>query len=178
MTAVEVVASTLLASMLMVAMLGVLRGLKAQEAALEIRNPTPVWQSTLDSVLQRDLVNSHTYTITPTALILKGHAAKDPQSGTANWLPSTIVYELAQDGERNWLVRHGQDTRELVLADVTSIRIGILGEEQTETLPPVVTSVNEVAITSGLTVQFWDSNNSEKEKPREEPLYGYHFRRP
>ncbi|MCA9232788.1 MAG: hypothetical protein KDA57_19215, partial [Planctomycetales bacterium] len=114
LTAVEVVAATLLASLLMVAMLGVLRGLKAQEAALEVRRPIPSWQRTLDGVLEHDLANSRTFSLTPTSLTLNGFAGRD--SGVATWQPAAITYQVLTDGERNWLVRQVGAHHELVLA--------------------------------------------------------------
>ncbi len=178
LTAVEVVASTLLASMLMVAMIGVLRGLKAQEAALETRLPTPSWQAALDHVLQQDLVNSRTYVTSPTALVLKGFAGHNSQSGAANWQPTTITYQIVEEDERNWLVRHEGERHELVLANVMSIRTGVISDEMGEVLSQGATSLQDSPITSGLVVQFWGPNDPGKTENTEEPRYGYRFRRP
>lgn len=179
LTAVEVIVSTMLASMLMVAVLGVLRGLKSQEAALDVRMPAEVWQRTLDAVLQHDLENSRSYELTARSLLLKGFGGRDVETGSATWEPATIVYEIVEDGHRTWLARgetttampSGQGPRELVLADVSSIRAGVtidLGESVPTPLPS--STRREMPISDGLVLEFWSANGG--------PVYGYRFRRP
>ena len=177
LTAVEVVVSTMLASMLMVAMLGVLRGLKAHEAALDSRMPVEVWQRTLDTVLQRDLENSRSYQLTGRSLHLEGFAAREAETGSATWEPTTIVYEIVQDGHRNWLVRGetttpgGPGPRELVLANVSAIQAGVvIVADETAPRPLPNSTRKKMPITDGLAVEFWSTDGG--------PVYGYRFRRP
>ena len=178
LTAVEVVVSTMLASMLMVAMLGVLRGLKAQEAALDKRMPVEVWQRTLDTVLQHDLENSRSYELSARSLILEGFAGHDSETGLATWEPAIIIYEVVEDDHRTWLVRRetttprGQGPRELVLADVSSIRAGVMidSDESTPRPFPLSTQEKMMPISDGLAIEFWSTVGG--------PVYGYQFRRP
>lgn len=168
LTAVEVLASSLLASMLMVALLGVMRGLKTQEAALESRVPTENWRHTLDQVLDFDLANSRSYQLTPTKLILRGFAGRDAQSGIANWTPSTITYTVVEHEGQPWLVRHdlsSADTQELVLRGVTSIWAGVFTDNGGETRVQ-----SETPIADGLQIEFLGSD-------AKQPIYAYQFRR-
>ncbi len=166
-TAVEVVVSMLLASLLMVAMLGVLRGLKAQTDALKTRSPVPSWQRTLDSVLQFDLENSRTYEQTDGAIFLRGFAGR----GVAgpSWKPATIVYEVLHDGNRSWLVRRelASGHRELVLADVTTLRLGLSVDGEEIAFPS--SAQPETPIAKGLVIEFWGEDAGGL-------LYGYRFR--
>lgn len=161
LTAIEVLASTVLASLLMVAVLGVLRGLRAQEAALDLRLPVESWQSTLNSVLQQDLENSRTYELRDTALILNGLGGRDSTTGAAIWQPAVIAYAVVTDGERSWLVRreapaNGEPARqELMLAGVTEIHAGsrtALGKHSQAALSNVTR--NAMPVRDGFTIEF------------------------
>jgi hypothetical protein len=70
MTAIEVLASTLLAALLMTALVGVLRGLKATEHVLELRSSEAGWKNSLDAALAADFANARTFTWTPNSLAL------------------------------------------------------------------------------------------------------------
>ncbi len=175
-TAVEVMVSMLLASLLMVAMLSVLRGLKAQADALEARTPAQSWQRTLDSVLQFDLENSRTFEQTNTAIILRGFAGRNVTG--PNWKPTTIIYEITHDKNRSWLVRRelASNRRELVLADVIALRIGMFASDERASFPATTTDQSETPITNGLMIEFWGSlAGSDKQGGL---LYGYRFRQP
>lgn len=175
-TAVEVMVSMLLASLLMVAMLSVLRGLKAQADALETRVPVQSWQRTLDSVLQFDLENSRTYEQANGAIILRGFAGRDVTG--PNWKPTTILYEIAHDKNRSWLVRRelASNHRELVLADVSALRIGTFAADESASFPATITDQSETPITQRLMIEFWGSlAGSENQGGL---LYGYRFRQP
>lgn len=104
MTAIEVLASTILSALLMTALIGVLRGLKAHERTLEARRPTPAWEASLEAALAADLAPASFYQLTPQALTLLGHGGRT-ETGTPNWLPSRVVYEVRRQGDRSALVR-------------------------------------------------------------------------
>jgi len=104
MTAIEVLASTILSALLMTALIGVLRGLKAHEQALELRRPEPPWQASLAAALAADLQHAVTYQLTPQALTLTGHGGR-AASGESNWLPSLVVYEVRRNDDTRMLVR-------------------------------------------------------------------------
>lgn len=129
MTAVEVLASTILSAMLMTALIGVLRGLKAHEQTLQLRRPERLWQASLDAALEADLEHAVTYQITPQSLTLMGHGGRT-ESGASNWLPSQVVYEVRRNEGSQMLVRRevpiagGAVTAadNVVLLDVADIR--------------------------------------------------------
>lgn len=131
MTAIEVLASTILAALLMTALLGVLRGLKAQARLLESRAPEPEWRQALDAILSADLANARTYQATPTSITLSGFGGRTPD-GAATWLPATVVYAIAGDDRQTWLIRRELPTiggeapaaANLVLAGARQIHLG------------------------------------------------------
>ena len=161
LTAVEVVCSTLLASMLMVAVLGVLRGIKAQETALSDHKSIPEWQRSLDSVLQQDLSNARSYELLPGGLRLQGHLGRDPGTGVATWQPATVDYAVADLAERQWLVRVQQaaspssGSYELVLADVSIVRAGTSNSADSEISPRPTT--HPMPVVEGLSIGFYSS---------------------
>lgn len=104
MTAIEVLASTILSALLMTALIGVLRGLKAHEQTLERRRPEPFWQASLATALDADLRHAGSYQLTPETLTLTGHGDRI-DSGESTWLPSMIVYEVRRNDETHVLVR-------------------------------------------------------------------------
>ena len=104
MTAIEVLASTILSALLMTALIGVLRGLKAHEQTLEQRRPEPFWQASLAAALDADLHHAVSYQLTPETLTLTGHGGRI-DSGKSTWLPSMIVYEVRRNDETHVLVR-------------------------------------------------------------------------
>lgn len=164
MTAIEVLASTLLAALLMCALIGVLRGLKAQERALDLRSPKSSWQQSLDAVITRDLASAQTVEATPLSLTLRGYAGRD-ETGIANWLPSIIIYEVRADERRSWLVRRelatlGGDqasSANLVLAGVKEIRVGTTptGPQKTPAPAPPASFSKAAPLIDGMTIEFW-----------------------
>lgn len=130
MTAIEVLASTILSALLMTALIGVLRGLKAHEQTLEQRRPAPVWQASLAAALDADLQHAVSYQLTPETFTLTGHGGRIG-SGESTWLPSMIVYEVRRNDETHVLVRRevpiagGAPTAadNVALVGVTEIRL-------------------------------------------------------
>jgi len=57
-TAVELVVSMVLASLLMIALMGIVRGLDVKTKALVGKRVKPAWQSVLDRVLRHDFENA------------------------------------------------------------------------------------------------------------------------
>lgn len=184
MTAIEVLASTLLAALLMTALLGVLRGLKAQEHALELRTIDPPWKAMLDAVLAADLANARTYLSTPQSLTLQGFGGRNT-AGASNWLPSTVVYSVQSDGMTSWLVRRElaavggavPQAPNLVLAGVQEIRIGVMPSDSTADLgatrtpPAAAPPVGVTPMADGLVVELWTAASNE-------PLYRYRHHAP
>jgi type II secretory pathway pseudopilin PulG len=167
MTAIEVLASTLLAALLMTALVGVLLGLKATEHALELRSSEASWKASLDAALAADFANARTFTWTPNSLALEGFGGRDA-GGTPTWLPSSAAYSVEGADRSSWLVRReqaatggaSQNAANLVLQGVRQIRIRALpvntGEIAVATpASPVITLGVPSPLNSEVVVEFW-----------------------
>ncbi len=189
LTTVELLVSTMLASMLMVALLGVLRGLRVQAAAMENIRPSKVWQTTLDQVFQFDLENSRRYQFDRKSLTLTGFAGRDPDSKSANWKPTMVTYEIVSDGTASWLIRREKrmggtgiatvEQRELVLSGVHSMRLSAAaGSHQTfaNALPQTVSQGALLPITDGLTIELWSDRSKTVAGSEGGQAYAYRFR--
>jgi hypothetical protein len=186
MTAIEVMASTILSALLMTALIGILRGLKAHEQTLEARVQRSPWQRSLDAAIETDLGNAVTYELAPQRLTLRGHGGHN-HDGAANWLPATIIYEVCRDRDGTWLVRRELPTSgggvprpaNLMITGVTDIRLSstlVIDDAAGEPLdvPTVdanyLSTVKETPLPADIMIEFWDAN-------RAEPLYAYRCRR-
>jgi hypothetical protein len=175
MTALEVLAATLLAALLMGALIGVLRGLKAHERTLDIHTPRQPWQRSLGAALEADLASGSTYQWSPQSLTLRGRGGRD-ENGRATWLPVVITYEIRAADESSWLVRRelgapgGSTPRpdNLVMAGVTEIRVApfTVDSANHNGLVPIESkpTAAETPLTDTLQIQFWGAD-------RHAPLY-------
>lgn len=184
LTALEVLVATMLAAILMGALLGVLRGLKASEGALEIRSSGPAWQRQLHALLDADLANAQTYRATATEFSLTGFGGRSPD-GRPTWLPGGAVYEVRATRHGAWLVRRATNPEaiepslgELTLAGVTEIRVGrtptdAAADSIAASAPPVLQPGDgrEEPVTDDLTIEFWG-------EAADEPLLRHRCRRP
>jgi hypothetical protein len=170
MTAVEVLVASLLSALLMVAVMGTMRGLKAHERALTLRDPTESWQRSLAHVLQQDLENARTLRIAPQFIELQGVAGLASGDTENAWLPVVIRYEIRQLEAENWLVRserHGATARaELVCRDVAAVRVSS-GQGQVNHTNALDAN-REQAVTDGLKVEFLRAGST--------PVFQYVFR--
>lgn len=127
MTAVEVLVASMLSALLMVAVMGTMRGLKAHERALDLRDPTTSWQRSLAATLQHDLDNARTIKIMPMFFELESVSGASDANSEHAWLPVTIRYEIRQADNESWLVRserQGPNLKtELVCRQVARLRI-------------------------------------------------------
>jgi Tfp pilus assembly protein PilV len=185
MTAVEVLVSTILSAMLMTALIGVLRGLKAHERTLQTRRPEPVWQASLDAALAADLDHAAIYQLTPQALTLRGHGGRT-ESGASNWLPSQVVYEVRRNDGSQMLVRREvalaggsvAAADNVVLLDVAEIRsapaeLSDDGASNPQNIPPVDTPPTAITVDTplpqDLSLEFRSASG--------ETIYRYRHRR-
>jgi hypothetical protein len=167
MTAIEVLASTLLAALLMTALVGVLRGLKGTEHALELHSSEEGWKASLDAAMAADFANARTFTWTPNSLALEGFGGRDA-GGMPTWLPSSAAYSVEGEERSSWLVRReraavggaSQDNANLVLQGVRQIRIGA-SPESTGELAAVTPASPAIApgilspLNSDFVVELW-----------------------
>ncbi|HXY33204.1 MAG TPA: hypothetical protein VEI07_03190, partial [Planctomycetaceae bacterium] len=74
LTLVELLAALVLSTLLMGAVLGVLRSLTRNQKAALLNSPTEEWQSRLTGQLEWDLVNSRSIAVTAAGFELRGFA--------------------------------------------------------------------------------------------------------
>jgi hypothetical protein len=105
MTLVELVAATILAALLMAAVLGVLKAVTREQRALRIHPSAEAWQAQLIRQLEWDLANSRSVTATATGFQLVGFAGRDFASGAALHCRASIEYVVQIVRGRSFLVR-------------------------------------------------------------------------
>lgn len=136
LTLVEILAATLLATLLIVAVLGVLTSVTRGQKALLNDGVPDAWQRRLTTQLEWDLENSRSLKLVPEGILLEGYAGRDSQTGAPLHCPSVIAYLVRQEKGATHLVR--QETHpeslslhntwtELVCADVERIELGRAG---------------------------------------------------
>jgi hypothetical protein len=105
MTLVELLAATILAALLMAAVLGVLKAVTREQRALRIHPSAEAWQAQLIRQLEWDLANSRSVTSTATGFQLVGFAGRDFASGAALHCRTSIEYAVEMVHGRSFLVR-------------------------------------------------------------------------
>jgi hypothetical protein len=185
MTAVEVLASTILSALLMTALIGVLRGLKAHEQTLQSRRPTPPWQTSLEAALAADLQQASTYQLTPGMLLLTGHGGRS-ETGMPNWLPSRVVYEIRRTDGLDALIRREESVAgggpsaadNIALLGASEVRIALATPTDAPTSPldPSATGpayqssvTTDTPVPAQLMIEFWSTSG--------ESIFRYRHRR-
>jgi prepilin-type N-terminal cleavage/methylation domain-containing protein len=170
MTAVEVLVASMLSALLMVAVMGTMRGLKAHERALNLRDPTASWQRSLSHVLQQDLNNARSMRITPQYFELDAIASHQEGMTGDTWLPVVVRYELRQIEDASWLVRRetqgSTSIAQLACRGVTGLRVNqgaSAMDIENATVRP-----REQAVVDGLTIEFLQADGQQ--------VFGYEFR--
>lgn len=139
LTMVEMLAATLLAALLMSAVLGVLKAVTSHQKAFT-RGLQESWQPHLCALLEWDLCNSKTVLLTSDGFELRGFAGRDLVSGMPLHCRTSIQYAVKKVRDESWLVRTETHLdapnldsvrRELVLSRVEQI---VLGGSGTATL--------------------------------------------
>jgi type II secretory pathway component PulJ len=105
MTLVELLAATILAALLMAAVLGVLKAVTREQRALRIHPSAEAWQAQLIRQLEWDLANSRSVTSTATGFQLVGFAGRDFASGAALHCRTSIEYAVQNVRGQSFLVR-------------------------------------------------------------------------
>jgi hypothetical protein len=104
LTMVEVLAATLLAALLMSAVLGVLKAVTGHQKTFT-RGLQKSWHSQLCALLEWDLTNSKTVLETADGFELRGFAGRDLDSGMALHCRTSIVYAVKKTRDESCLVR-------------------------------------------------------------------------
>lgn len=131
-TAIELLAATALAALLMVAVLGVLTSMAVGQKALFDRPVPTNWQSRLVGLMEKDLINARSLQQMPNGFQLAGWSGSDVASGLTVHRETTVGYEIVEIDQRPMLVRRETDINSaslnnvftnLVCFDVRSIRL-------------------------------------------------------
>ena len=105
LTIIELLAAAALASMLMVAVLGLLRILVVKQRILVDQTRMPPWQHLLVHQLRLDLSNARRFELAPDRLLLVGYGGKDFDTRRPTHRPAEVLYRLVSVGDRTWLLR-------------------------------------------------------------------------
>ncbi len=104
-TLVELAVSLAIVSLLMAAVLSVVRNLSRAETAGAARHDADTLAEPLKTAMSADLVHASELSPVPCGFNLKTQAALDGASMEFRHLPAEVEYRLAAIGSRNWLVR-------------------------------------------------------------------------
>jgi hypothetical protein len=91
-TLVEVLAATVLATILLGSILGVVQSLERQRRAVQRLHPDEAWLRRLEAQLRHDVANSRWMRSEPAQLTLVGYGGHDPQTGRPTWRPTEVRY--------------------------------------------------------------------------------------
>lgn len=105
MTLVELLAATILAALLMAAVLGVLKAVTREEKTLKGDVSGATWKAQLVRQLEWDLANSRTVLATANGFQLVGFAGRDFASGAPLHCRTSIEYAVQTTRGRSFLVR-------------------------------------------------------------------------
>ena len=138
MTLVELLAATVLSTLLMGAVLGLLASItRSQRTILKDHGVQDLWQTRLQELLEWDLQNSRSLSSLPNGVQLEGFAGRDFSTGSPLHCPCRIAYEIVEDGDRKHLIRRESHTDSLILDDSTSSLVCLdIGQIVMGTSPP------------------------------------------
>ncbi len=138
LTLIELLAATALATLLMVAVLGVLKSITRGQKVLLAREPIESWQLRLTEQLRWDLENSRAFKPIAAGFQLEGFAGRDFSSSATTHARSVIEYVVVRAGDRGQLIRREShpdslqlhnSISELVCLDLERIVLGRPGEQ-------------------------------------------------
>ena len=167
-TLAELLAATILSTLMLAAVLGVLTGMTRQQRQLEEMTPREAWQTRFVNQLEWDLVNSRMLIPQKTGFQLRGYAGKDPVTGTLHHKPTLIEYIIHDTGESRILLRKTASYSpnsieagfsEVVAFDVSQIKLTSAVPETVSHAEDVV-SLNEGPIPAQVAVLLFDSETS------------------
>jgi hypothetical protein len=113
-TAIEALAATTLASLMLVSILGVLGALSRGQKTLITIADSPTWHRHLAHQLQWDLTNSQTMIVSVNYLRLDGFAGRAFATGQPTNRPTRVEYFVDADSSSGVLIRRETHVDELV----------------------------------------------------------------
>ena len=134
-TLLELVAATLLAAMLCVAVMGITANSARQSREIKNQFPARPWLAPLAEQIHWDIVQARSFRVRPDSIELHGFGGRDFTTAVAYHGPTVVTYQIVKDGDVHWLLRkeaHVDDLTsrffrtEFVCKDVGSIRLSAL----------------------------------------------------
>lgn len=112
MTAIEVLVATMLASLMLASVAGLLGALSRQDRELRAREEVPQWHEQLTEQFLLDLRNSRRFHASRDGVWLEGFMARDFVTARATGQPAMVEYYLVEASGERWLVRREEHTNE------------------------------------------------------------------
>lgn len=119
MTIIELLASTVLATLLMVAVLGVLQSMTRGQKTL-VSDISPVWHARFVRQLQWDIANSHSHRTTADGFELIGFAGRSIADGEPLHCQTVVRYAVVDVNDHKMLLRQEIHTESLSLDNSTT----------------------------------------------------------
>ncbi len=169
-TILEMLAAIVLASMLMAAVLGVLRTATLQTRELSAKYPVHHWKRAFSAQLDRDLASARRIAASPEHLRLIGYGGSDFVRGEATLRPTEIIYEIVAGKDRTWLVRREihldaleerNSRSELVATNISALHVERLRQRRAGVYVPEEISAKLSAIPSRVRVALRDDQSDE-----------------
>ena len=165
---IEMLAAVVLASMMMVAVLGVLRTVRLQSRELTQKYPVNDWKRALSTQLHNDLCTARRIAASKHHLRLIGYGGRDFVQGEATLRPTEIIYEIVFSKNSSWLVRReihldSLDARnsqsELAVTNVATLRARRIHRQQDSDLYEEISTELEPA-PARVHVEMFSENQS------------------
>lgn len=139
LTIVELLVATALASMLIVAVLGILAILAEKRRVLIDESAFVPWHQRLEGQLRFDLGNARRFELAPDRLRLVGYGGRNFETGRPTHRRTEVVYRLATAADKVWLVRdesqldsisNANRRTEIVCSGIGAIAMEVPGEHE------------------------------------------------
>jgi len=177
MTAIEVLAATVLASLMLGSVMGVLGGLTRQQRAMRMTTSAPSWHRQLADQLLWDLQNSRDVVASRDGVRLVGFAGRDFASGRPTGRPTAVEYYLLDADNDRFLVRREEqlDARtndnwriEVVCRGVKRFDFGANAVDQAADRPHLNRQIAPAPLAERIPVRIYGADN-------ESPLFDQLF---
>lgn len=105
MTAIEVLVATMLASLMLGSVVGLLGALSRQQKALRTTDVSPPWHQQFIEQFSWDLTNSRQFAASSEGVRLAGFAGRHFSTGRATGRPTDVEYYMIEAAGDRWLMR-------------------------------------------------------------------------
>jgi prepilin-type N-terminal cleavage/methylation domain-containing protein len=172
MTAIEVLATMVLASLMLASVTGLLGALARQARELRTKSNVPPWRPQLIDALMWDLQNSRRFIAARDGVRLDGFAARDFATGAPNARSALIEYFLIDAADDRWLMRRethsdeigsGRSRTEIVCRGIHHMRWGKVVVDEAakpEIGPMIAPTAPWMVMPESIGIQLYDSQSA------------------